>query len=116
MANKFGIPSDVEAAIRERDRVCVYCLREMQTYVGVRGTRPDMATIEHLSHEPPFYWKDGLKAEGIAICCGSCNASRGAKTHEEWFQSQYCLERGINFETVAEPVRVFLSSLSPDDR
>ena len=109
VANSFGIRPEIEAAIRERDTLCVYCSREMRIYVGVRGTRSDMATIEHLNHRPPFHWKDGLEADGIVICCGSCNASRGAKTHVEWFRSRYCLERAINSDTVAEPVRAYLS-------
>jgi hypothetical protein len=114
VANRFGIPPEIEAAIRERDKLCVYCSCEMHLYVGVRGTRSDKATVEHLDHRPPFHWKDGLKADGIAICCGSCNASRGAKTHAEWFRSQYCLERAINFDTVAEAVRAYLKGYRPD--
>lgn len=35
--------------------------------------------------------KDGLREEGLAICCGSCNSSRGRKTLLKWFQTGYCL-------------------------
>jgi hypothetical protein len=29
------------------------------------------ATIEHFNEDGPFYWKDGLKEEDLAICCGA---------------------------------------------
>src|SRR5712691_8493789 len=104
MANKFGIPREVEAKIRERDKACVYCRCEMRLHHGVVGSPRDKATIEHLNHRRPFYWKDGLEADGIAICCQSCNSSRGQKTHAQWFKSKYCVERSINPDTVAAPV------------
>lgn len=84
-------------------------LCEMQSHIGVRGTPRDKATIEHLDHRPPFRWKHGLRAKGIVICCASCNASRGAKTHDAWFRSAYCIDLGISAITVAEPVRTFLA-------
>lgn len=112
MANNFGIPSEIEAAIRERDTHCVYCSCEMRAHIGVRGTPPDKATIEHLDHRPPFHWKDGLKADGIAICCGRCNSSRGVKTHADWFQLPYCSERNINADTVADVVKDYLYRLA----
>ncbi|MGE0205782.1 MAG: hypothetical protein AB7E70_03020 [Hyphomicrobiaceae bacterium] len=113
MANRFGIPGEVEAAIRERDKACVYCGRQMQLHQGVRGSPPDKATIEHLDEHPPFFWDDGLKADGIVICCGSCNSSRGTKSHEQWFLSKYCIERNINADTVAEPVKAYLWKQQP---
>lgn len=72
-----------------------------------------MATIEHLNEHPPFYWKEGLTEEGLAICCGSCNSSRGNKTLREWFRTAYCRERArpINAGTVAEPVKRYLRSV-----
>lgn len=108
MANYFGIPENIEEEIRARDAVCVYCGAEMKMYNGVIGTPSDKATIEHLSFDGPFYWKDELNREDIVICCGKCNSSRGKKKLIEWFGSAYCLERNINKDTVAEPVRNFL--------
>jgi hypothetical protein len=68
------------------------------------------ATIEHLNERPPFYWKQGLKEEGLAICCWSCNSSRGSKRLRDWFLTTYCVERTtpINEKTVAEPVKLYL--------
>ena len=59
----------------------------------------DWATIEHLNHLPPW---DNPKT--IAICCGSCNSSRGKKTILEWFKSTYCVEKNISPATVSQPV------------
>jgi hypothetical protein len=73
-----------------------------------------MATIEHLNEKPPFYWQEGLREDGLAICCGSCNSSRGNKRLRDWFRSPYCMDRPkpIDGSTVAEAVRKYLSSLS----
>lgn len=71
-----------------------------------------MPTIEHLNEKPPFYWQDGVREEGLAICCGSCNSSRGDRSLQEWFQTAYCRERNppINAATVAAPVKTYLRS------
>jgi hypothetical protein len=86
----------------------VYCEKPFS-----RQARKDWPTIEHLSEKPPFYWNDGLKEEGLVICCWSCNSSRGNRTLRDWFQSSYCLERinPINESTVAAAVRDFLRSV-----
>jgi hypothetical protein len=72
-----------------------------------------MATIEHLSEKPPFYWSKGLKEEGLAICCSGCNSSRGNRSLRDWFGMPYCRERAIpiNGITVAEPVKKYLRSV-----
>src|SRR5262249_3053870 len=56
----------------------------------------------------PFQWLDGLEEQDLVICCGSCNSSRGVKTHTEWFASSYCERRGIAANTVAEEVQRYL--------
>lgn len=73
------------------------------------GNRADQATIEHLNFDGPFYWKDGLRKEDLAICCGACNSSRGKKTLADWFKKEYCARRNINENTVAEPVKRYLN-------
>ena len=107
MSNQFGIPNKDEEEIRMRNRVCVYCGKAFNK----KGTYGKRATIEHLSCDPPFYWKDGLKKSGLAICCGSCNSSRGKKTLPNWFKTPYCLDRNINKDTIAEPVKKYLRQL-----
>lgn len=103
--NSYGLPEEKLALLRERDRNCVYCHKAM-TYPWSSSDRSNSATIEHLNHLPPW---DNI--ETVAYCCGSCNSSRGAKTHAEWFKTDYCIRRGINEESVAEPVKHYLSSL-----
>ena len=107
MSNRFGIPNKVEQEIRARDKVCVYCGKAFDEK-GKYGDRP---SIEHLDRDPPFYWAKGLKKSGIAICCGSCNSSRGKKKLLDWFRTEYCLDRNINKNTVAEPVKEYLNQL-----
>lgn len=106
MSNRFGIPRDIELEIRARDRRCVYCRRRFS-----RALRTTMATIEHLNEKPPFHWHQGLNEGGLAICCGSCNSSRGRKTLRDWFESPYCGRRNIRATTVAAPVKRYLKGL-----
>jgi len=111
MAKKnFGIPDDVLSEIILRDVNCVYCRKVMINPYNTENRR-DSATIEHLSPDPPFYVSDGMKENNIAMCCGSCNSSRGAKKMTDWFKSQYCISRNINENTVAEPVKNYLKRL-----
>ncbi len=107
--NSFGIPEKVLSEIRARDMSCVYCHKTM-IYPYLAQQSVDSATIEHLNCDGPFYWggDDGLQAHDIVICCGACNSSRGAKTLAEWFQTRYCIDRNINENTVAAPVRSYL--------
>lgn len=110
MANKYGIPEDEEARIRARDLACVYCRKEMIPWT--RSNQMDSATIEHLSPRRPFYWSEGMTADNIVICCGACNSSRSSHDLHDWFQTRYCLERGICASSVSEPVKAYLDSLT----
>ena len=104
MTNRYGLPEEEVDRIRSRDIRCVYCHKEMykpSQYIK----RQDWATIEHLNHLPPW---DNPKT--IAICCFSCNASRGDRTIPDWFEMEYCKSKDINFNTVAQPVRDYLES------
>lgn len=108
MANSYGIPADVEQRIRARDTKCVYCEKSFSLL-----SRRDWPTIEHLNENPPFRWKQGRLSEAVlAICCWSCNASRGKKSLNSWFRTPYCLNRinPISENTVAAVVRDFLRS------
>ena len=108
MVNAFGIPDVIERSIRARDTVCVYCGGAMKEHSRIRGCPKDKATIEHLNFEGPFHWDEGLQAEDVVICCQSCNASRRDKPLRAWFESAYCIARGINAATVAAPVKEYL--------
>ncbi|MEM2138112.1 MAG: hypothetical protein QW568_03425 [Candidatus Anstonellaceae archaeon] len=104
----FGIPNGELLKIRERDKNCVYCHKEM-LYPFVSGRQGDCATIEHLNFDGPFYWEDGLQIEDIVLCCGSCNSSRGTKKLSDWFRTKYCIDKNINENTVADPVKEYLN-------
>ena len=105
MGNNYGLPEEDVARVRARDRLCVYCQKEMVP-PSKTAPRQNWATIEHLNHLPP--WNN---PQTIAICCGSCNSSRGKKPLPKWFESEYCRIRKINFDTVAEPVKEFLDRI-----
>jgi hypothetical protein len=102
MKNKYGLPEEDLEKIRKRDKDCVYC-HKIMTKAGSGGFRGDWATIEHLNHLPP--WDN---PSTVAICCGSCNSSRGAKTLPNWFKTSYCIEKNINIDTVSSPVRNYI--------
>lgn len=109
--NKFGIPDDVLSEIIERDKQCVYC-RKVMIYPYIKENAKDSATIEHLSPFPPFYWHEGMQADNIVMCCGSCNPSRGAKMLADWFKTRYCVDKEINENTVADSVKSYLARLN----
>lgn len=46
--------------------------------------------------------------EIVTICCFGCNASRNDKPLIEWFKSEYCVERGIDYHSVAEVVKKYI--------
>lgn len=104
MSNQYGIPEDDLENIRIRDKICVYC-RKMMIIPSANGLRGDWATIEHLNHLPP--WNNSAT---VAICCGSCNSSRGNKKLLDWFKTPYCINKNINEKTVAKPVREYIQN------
>lgn len=103
--NKYNLPEEGLTRIRKRDKRCVYCRKRM-IYPWNAKNRSNSATIEHLNHLPP--WNN---IETVAYCCGSCNSSRGKKTLNDWFKSNYCIAKGINEDTVAEPVKEYMRKL-----
>lgn len=72
-------------------------------YCGVKfdnTNRKSKASWEHIRNDI------NLNDESnIALCCISCNASKGNKTLNEWLNSDYCKKNGINENTVSEVVR-----------
>ena len=68
-------------------------------------SRKTVATWEHIINDASI-----VTRENIALCCVSCNSSKGAKKLKDWLQSNYCKSRGINENTVAEIVKVALKS------
>ncbi|WP_028377269.1 HNH endonuclease [Leeuwenhoekiella sp. MAR_2009_132] len=97
MANQWGIPADVEKLVLSRDKKCVYCGVDFPINHVSRKTKPSW---EHIINDIHL-----SSAENIALCCISCNASKGAHKLEEWLTGKYCLSKSINENTVAEVVQ-----------
>ena len=101
MSNKWRIPKEVEKAVRLRDLSCVYCGVDFSMEHKSRKTKP---TWEHIAND--------IRINGtnnIALCCTSCNASKGAKLIENWLESDYCKAKGITVQTVAQVVKNAIS-------
>ncbi|CAH8281636.1 hypothetical protein EV196_104153 [Mariniflexile fucanivorans] len=97
MANRWGIPKDVENFVKERDKNCVYCSIKFTINNESRKSKP---TWEHIINDIRI---NGI--DNISICCMSCNASKGAKLLEYWLQSDYCKKNKINKDTIAPVVK-----------
>jgi hypothetical protein len=100
--NRWKIPPQLEQHIIERDKSCVYCGVVFGLPNARFGSRPSW---EHIVNDARI-----INRENIALCCRSCNSSKGIKLLSVWIDSPYCKKRGINRETVATVVR---SALSP---
>jgi hypothetical protein len=97
--NAWGIPDWLEAEVRARDTVCVYCgIQLIDT--PQRGPRSAAATWEHIINDATI-----VTRENIARCCVGCNASKGTKPLSAWLESRYCKTRGITKDTVADVVK-----------
>jgi hypothetical protein len=100
MANRWGIPKEVEEYVKKRDLHCIYCHASFNDSEINHRTRP---TWEHIINDIRI---NGI--ENIALCCGSCNASKGAKLLADWLTSKYCQTKGITKENVAIVVKEHL--------
>lgn len=97
MSNKWGIPKEVEKFVIERDLFCVYCRVDFSINHESRRTKP---TWEHIINDITM-----STVENIALCCTSCNASKGAKLLLNWLSSTYCINKKINERTVSDVVK-----------
>jgi 5-methylcytosine-specific restriction endonuclease McrA len=102
MSNNYGICEKVEKHIRARDTICVYC-RVLMKRPSPAKHRSE-ASIEHFNNDRPL-----TKEYNLAICCRGCNSSKGTKRLLTWFKTPYCIEREINIETVAGPVKKYIN-------
>ena len=96
--NRWHIPEWLEAEVRARDTACIYCGCSFRS-TG-QASRRTMPTWEHIVNDARI-----VTRENIALCCGSCNASKGTKDLAAWLHSSYCRRRGIDAATVAEVAR-----------
>jgi hypothetical protein len=100
MANRWGIPKNVEEHVKQRDLHCVYCGISFTNTIPTHKTRP---TWEHIINDIKIN-----VIENIALCCGSCNASKGAKLLEDWLGGKYCVTKGITKDNMAPVVKEYL--------
>ncbi len=99
MANRWGIPKEVEEFVKQRDLHCVYCGIAFDA-----NSRKTKATWEHIINDIRINGPDN-----IALCCGSCNASKGNKLLNECLNSKYCESKGLTAENVALVVKNYLN-------
>jgi len=90
MANKWNIPKELEEKIKKRDKSCVYCHKEF------KNNPKDKLTWEHIDNN-----EKNISEENIALCCVSCNSSKGTKSLKEWLDSDYCKKLGINKNNIS---------------
>ncbi len=90
MANKWGIPKEVEQVVLERDKVCVYC------GVVFTSDRKFKKSWEHIINDVSI-----ATIENITLCCVGCNASKGAKLLQDWIDSPKTQKRGISRATLS---------------
>jgi hypothetical protein len=101
MANTYGISKKDEQEIRARDKTCVYCGVLMKQ--SPHAMCSSGATLEHFNNDGPF-----SKRYNVAVCCRSCNSSKGTMKLPVWFKTLYCREKKINGETVSRPVTEYM--------
>ncbi|WP_276165486.1 HNH endonuclease [Zobellia alginiliquefaciens] len=104
MGNRWGIPTEVENFVIERDKDCVYC---GITFTQDNSSRKTKQSWEHIINDIRI---NGV--HNIALCCISCNASKGAKSVVDWLESKYCKDRDITKESVALVVKQVIKKLS----
>ncbi|MBT3065507.1 hypothetical protein [Rhodoferax sp. U11-2br] len=100
--NKWNIPAWLENEVLERDRCCVYC---GVSFAQVSKVRREQRSWEHIVNDAKIVTRDN-----IALCCIGCNASKGAKTLEQWLMSRYCRDRQISAQSVSPVVRAALAT------
>jgi hypothetical protein len=96
MPNRWGIPKEIEIVVLNRDLNCIYCGIPFKDSDNNRKTR---RTWEHIINDIRINGSDN-----IALCCGSCNASKGNKNFGAWLKSTYCIAKGITKDSVASVV------------
>ncbi|MCK3684331.1 hypothetical protein [Maribellus sp. YY47] len=102
MSNQWSIPKNVEQIVRERDTACVYCGVSFSCESNSRKSKPSW---EHIINDIRINGTDN-----IALCCVSCNASKGSKLLKDWLESDYCKKKEITVDSVAEIVRIALNN------
>ena len=99
MSNIWGIPAHLENRILKRDKKCVYCGVKLSAGTEKKSIK-NRPTWEHIINDASI-----ITYDNIAICCASCNSSKGTKTLTTWLLSDYCNRKKINKRTVAPVIK-----------
>ena len=91
--NKWNIPLNLELLILSRDSHCVYCGLKFESDPIMRGNKQSW---EHIINDAKI-----VTIENIALCCVSCNASKGSKSLSTWLDSKYCKRKNITSLSIA---------------
>ena len=94
--NRWKIPDELEREVRARDTHCVYCRVLFRSAPG-QGSHESW---EHIVNDATI-----RTPENIARCCRSCNSSKSTRLLADWLGSDYCRQRGISDESVADVVK-----------
>lgn len=105
MANSWGIPKEVEEAVLQRDKACVYC--GVSFSHASRATKPSW---EHIINDVSI-----ATIDNIALCCVGCNSSKGAKLLHTWIGSPLATKRGVSINSLAPVVLQALQLSSVKD-
>lgn len=95
--NNWNIPKELENEITKRDKVCVYC---GVIFGSSKESRKTQGSWEHIVNDASI-----ITRENIARCCVGCNASKGTKRLSDWIHSNYCKNKYITYDTVADVVK-----------
>jgi 5-methylcytosine-specific restriction endonuclease McrA len=95
--NRWKIPDWLKQEVIERDTSCVYCGVVFGLANAKFGSRPSW---EHIINDAGI-----ITRENIALCCRSCNSSKGVKLLAIWLDAPYCKNRDITKETVATVIK-----------
>lgn len=98
VANAWGIPKDIEDAVLDRDKRCVYCNCDFSS------ERAKKRSWEHIINDINI-----TSLDNIALCCVGCNASKGSKDLVAWFHSDNARKRGITYETISDVIKSALN-------
>ncbi|PTU30172.1 HNH endonuclease [Stenotrophobium rhamnosiphilum] len=103
--NRWGIPYWLEMEVRARDKNCVYCAVLMIERAPRGSSRKAVATWEHIINDARI-----ITRENIALCCASCNSSKGQKFLSVWIASEKCIKRGVTEATIAPIIQLALKA------
>ena len=101
--NNWGIPKWLEIEVKNRDTHCIYCGIEFSENPEKRGNK---YSWEHIVNDAKI-----ITRENIALCCISCNASKGQKELKNWLNSKYCKMKMITTSSIAEIAKAHLAKV-----